>query len=54
MNNSSLRERFSLQKGEYQAVSAVIADAIKSELIVPADEEQGRKHARYIPAWAKA
>jgi ATP-dependent DNA helicase RecG len=54
MNNSSLRERFSLQKDEYQAVSAVIADAIKSELIVPADEEQGRKHARYIPAWAKA
>ena len=53
MNNSSLRERFSLQKDEYQAVSAVIADAIKSDLIVPADEEQGRKHARYIPAWAK-
>ena len=53
MNNSSLRERFSLQKDEYQSVSAVIADAISAGLIVPADEEQGRKHARYIPAWAK-
>ncbi len=53
MNNSSLRERFSLQKDEYQSVSAVIAEAIAAGSIVPADEEQGRKHARYIPAWAK-
>jgi ATP-dependent DNA helicase RecG len=53
LNNSSLRERFSLKKDDYQAVSAVIADAIKEGLIVPADDEQGRKHARYIPSWAK-
>ncbi len=53
MNNSSLRQRFSLSKEEYQAVSWIINDAIKSNLISPADDMQGKRNARYIPAWAK-
>lgn len=53
MSNSSLRERFSLPDEEYQAVSAIIAEAIKDGKIVPADPNQGRRNAKYIPYWAK-
>jgi ATP-dependent DNA helicase RecG len=53
MSNSSLRQRFSLSKEEYQAVSWIINDASKSNMISPADDMQGKKNARYIPAWAK-
>jgi ATP-dependent DNA helicase RecG len=54
MNNSSLRKRMSLLKDDYQAASAIIADAVKSGLIAPADDHQGKRNARYIPAWAKS
>lgn len=52
MSNSSLRERFSLADEEYQAASALIAEAIKSGRIAPADPHQGNRNARYIPYWA--
>ncbi len=52
MSNSSLRERFSLTDGEYQAVSGVISEAIKLGRIMPADPAQGRRNARYVPYWA--
>lgn len=53
MSNSSLRERFSLPKDEYQSVSTVIADSIRQGMIAPADDLQGKRNARYIPAWGK-
>jgi ATP-dependent DNA helicase RecG len=53
MSNSSLRERFSLEQEEYQAVSAVIADTRKANKIVPADQDQGKRNARYVPYWAR-
>ncbi len=53
MSNTSLRSRFSLADDDYQAVSIVIADAIRENLIVPADLDQGRRNARYIPYFAK-
>jgi hypothetical protein len=53
MSNASLRARFSLPDEEYQAVSTVIAYARNAGRIVPADEEQGRRNARYIPYWAR-
>jgi predicted HTH transcriptional regulator len=52
MSNTSLRERFRLPDDEYQAVSAVISDARKARRIVPAEENQGRRHAKYVPYWA--
>lgn len=52
MSNASLRERFSLPKSEYQAVSGIISEAIKSGKIVPADPDQGNRNAKYVPYWA--
>ena len=52
MSNASLRDRFSLPAEEYQAVSAVIAEAIRLGRIAPADPNQGRRNARYVPYWA--
>jgi ATP-dependent DNA helicase RecG len=53
MSNTTLRERFSLAQEDYQAVSAVISDARKAERIVPAEEDQGKRNARYVPYWAR-
>lgn len=52
MSNATLRERFSLTPEEYQAVSTVIAESIKLGRIEPADPDQGRRNARYVPYWA--
>lgn len=54
MSNTSLRERFSLGPEDYQAASAVIADARKAGRIVPAEPDQGRRNARYVPYWARS
>jgi ATP-dependent DNA helicase RecG len=54
MSNSTLRERFSLRDEDYQAVSSIIAEAIKLGRIVPADPDQGRRNAKYVPYWAGA
>lgn len=51
MSNSSLRERFSLPDEDYQAVSAVIGEAIRAQRIIPADPDQGKRNARYVPYW---
>jgi ATP-dependent DNA helicase RecG len=51
MSNTSLRERFSLQDKDYQTASGVISDARKAGKIIPADPDQGRKNARYVPYW---
>ncbi len=53
MSNATLRSRFSLSNEEYQAVSVVIADARKEKRIVPAEPEQGKRNARYVPYWAR-
>lgn len=52
MSNSSLRERFSLPDEEYQAVSSVISELVRSGRILPAEEGQGKRNARYVPYWA--
>ena len=53
MSNASLRARFSLPDEEYQAVSIVIANARETGRIIPADENQGNRNARYVPYWAR-
>jgi len=52
MSNASLRERFSLPQDEYQAVSGIIAEAVRLKRIAPADPDQGKRNAKYIPYWA--
>ena len=52
MSNTTLRERFSLTEDDYQAVSAVISDARRQGRIAPADPDQGRRNAKYVPYWA--
>ncbi|MGV1760580.1 ATP-binding protein [Rhizobium sp. A22-96] len=52
MSNATLRERFSLAPDDYQAVSAIIAESIKLGRIAPADPDQGKRNARYVPYWA--
>jgi predicted HTH transcriptional regulator len=52
MNNTSLRQRFSLPDEDYQIASDVIANARAAKRIKPAEPGQGNKYARYIPYWA--
>lgn len=53
MTNASLRERFGIEERNYPMASKIIADAVRSELIRPADpESKSRKHAKYVPFWA--
>ncbi len=53
MSNTTLRGRFSLAKDEYQAVSDVIANARQAGRIVPAEPDQGKRNAKYVPYWAR-
>jgi ATP-dependent DNA helicase RecG len=52
MSNSTLRERFSLDDDDYQVVSAIISELVRAKRILPAEEGQGRRNARYVPYWA--
>lgn len=53
MSNTTLRDRFSLAKDDYQAVSDVIANARQAGRIVPAESDQGKRNAKYVPYWAR-
>jgi predicted HTH transcriptional regulator len=52
MTNSSLRERFKVDKHNYSVVSRIIADTIEAGLIRN-DESSGnsKKYAKYLPFW---
>lgn len=53
MTNESLRERFGVTADKIAAISRIISAAKKAGLILPADEAQGNKFARYIPHWGR-
>ena len=53
MSNTTLRERFSLSPDEYQAASGIISEAVKQKRIVPAEENQSNRYAKYVPYWVK-
>ncbi len=53
MTNESLRERFGVTSEKIAAISRIISAAKKTGLILPADETQGNKYARYIPHWGR-
>ncbi len=53
LTNSSLRERFGIQKENSAMVSRIIKDAVEEKVIKPVEQEsESRKHARYVPFWA--
>lgn len=53
LTNSSLRERFGIEKENSAMVSRVIRDALEDGVIKPVDpESESRKLARYWPTWA--
>ena len=54
MPNTSLREGFGLDEKNSAMASRIIRDALDERVIKPFDPKQGKRHARYIPAWAKA
>ena len=52
MTNSSLRRRFGITTGSIAVASRIIRDTLNDGLIRPQSESQGRKFAKYVPAWA--
>ena len=52
MTNSSLRERFGIEKHNSATASRIIRDAVEDGLVKPFDPDQGKKHAKYLPFWA--
>lgn len=53
MSNSTLRERFGLEAEDYQAVSTIISETIKAGRITPADPQQGKRNAKYVPHFVR-
>ncbi len=51
MTNSSLRERFGIEKKNSATVSRVIKDTLEAEEIKRYDNEAGRKYMKYVPWW---
>ncbi|ASJ76449.1 hypothetical protein IMCC3135_32010 [Granulosicoccus antarcticus IMCC3135] len=51
MSNATLRSRFKLSDKQYGKVSEVIRDACAEGLVVPADLNQAKKNAKYVPYW---
>ncbi len=52
MTNSSLRDRFGIEKQNSAKASRFIAEAVEDGRVKPFDPEQGKKHAKYLPFWA--
>lgn len=53
MTNTSLRERFAIEKKNISMVSKIINETLKEEKIYIYDESVGTKARKYIPWWAK-
>ena len=52
MNNSSLRGRFGITKGNTVQASRLLKEALESGVIVIRDPEAGYRIRTYLPAWA--
>lgn len=52
LTNSSLRERFGLEKTSSGSISRLIKEAIERGLIKPLDPKTAPRHMSYIPSWA--
>lgn len=52
MTNTSLRERFGVEERNRATISRFIREAVRAQVIVPADSEAAPKMMRYLPYWA--
>jgi predicted HTH transcriptional regulator len=52
MTNGTLRERFGIEERNAAKASRLIADAVDAGMVRPADPNQGKKYASYLPFWA--
>lgn len=52
MSNTSLRERFGIEKRNSATVSRVIKDTVDANEIRLYDPEASRKYMKYVPCWA--
>ncbi len=52
MTNSSLRDRFGIEKQNSATASRIIKEAIEDGRVKQFDPNQGKKHAKYLPFWA--
>lgn len=52
MTNSSLRERFAIEKHNSAKVSRIIKDTLEENLIKLNDPNVTRKYAKYVPYWS--
>lgn len=53
MINTTLRERFGIDAKNSAVASRLIKEALDAGLIIPYDENAGRKYMKYLPWWAK-
>lgn len=53
MTNTTLRERFGIDEKNSSMASRIIRDTLEAKLIVPYDEEAGRKYMKYLPGWVR-
>jgi len=49
MTNTTLRERFGIEEKNSSMASRIIRDAVEAGLVVPLDENAGRKYMKYVP-----
>ncbi|HJI30077.1 MAG TPA: putative DNA binding domain-containing protein [Veillonellaceae bacterium] len=52
LTNSSLRERFGLQKSSSGSISRLIKEAVKENYIKPFNSHTAPRYMKYIPSWA--
>lgn len=52
MSNTTLRERFGIEKKNAATASRIIKETLEDGLIRPYDAEQGNRNAKYVPYWA--
>jgi predicted HTH transcriptional regulator len=53
LTNSSLRERFAIQKENSATISRIIKEAVEASAVKPVEiESESRRHAKYVPFWA--
>ena len=52
MTNSSLRERFAIEKHNSAKVSRIIKETLEKKLIKLNDPDTTRKYAKYVPYWS--
>ncbi len=52
MTNTTVRERFGIDPKNAATASRIIRDALDDGLIKPYDEDQSKRHSRYLPFWA--